>query len=392
MKISSWRTLAALVLALSCLVVLTVPALAFGPADERIYAGIDVSKWQGEIDFAAVAGDGIEVVYIRSSVGSSYVDPYFERNYAQAKANGLKVGFYHYVNARNVEEARQEAQFFAATVRGKQPECRLAMDFEYFGSLTVDQINAISRAFLETLQQASGKEVAIYSNSYQAANVFAADLAVYPLWVAEYGVSAPAANGKWSSWAGFQYTSTGRVSGISGNVDRDQFTQAMFMSGDTPCSSCEPYQLYTVRRGDTLSAIAQRFDTTVSALVQLNGIANPNLIYTGQVLKVPGTPRTTVQTYTVRQGDTLWGIARRFGTTVQYLAGVNHIADPSLIYPGQVLDIHVEQGGASGSYTVRAGDTLWGIAQRFGTNVSHLVALNGIANPSLIYPGQVIKL
>ena len=160
---------------------------------------LDVSKWQGEIDVAAVADDGVEVVYIRSSVGSSYVDPYFERNYTQAKANGLKVGFYHYVNARTVEEAQQEAQFFAATVRGKQPECRLAMDFEYFGDLTVDQINAISRAFLETLQQASGKEVALYSNSYQAANVFAADLAVYPLWVAEYGVSAPAANGKWSS-------------------------------------------------------------------------------------------------------------------------------------------------------------------------------------------------
>ena len=72
-----------------------VPCLAFGPSNDKIYQGIDVSSWQGNIDFSAVKNSGIEFVYIKSSEGTRYIDPYFEQNYQNAKANGLKVGFYH---------------------------------------------------------------------------------------------------------------------------------------------------------------------------------------------------------------------------------------------------------------------------------------------------------
>lgn len=96
---------------------------------------------------------------------------------------------------------------------------------------------------------------------------------------------------------------------------------------------------YVVRRGDTLSGIARRHGTTVAALASLNNIRNVNLIWVGQVLRVPGTAgaATSGQTYTVKRGDTLSGIARRCGTTVARLASLNNIKNVNLIYAGRTL-------------------------------------------------------
>lgn len=77
-------------------------SLAFSPSSNIIYQGIDVSRWQGNINFSLVKKSGISIVYIKSSEGRSYIDPYFEKNYSESKANGLKVGFYHYVTAKSV--------------------------------------------------------------------------------------------------------------------------------------------------------------------------------------------------------------------------------------------------------------------------------------------------
>ncbi|MEW9501765.1 N-acetylmuramoyl-L-alanine amidase family protein [Jeotgalibacillus marinus] len=94
----------------------------------------------------------------------------------------------------------------------------------------------------------------------------------------------------------------------------------------------EGVDTYTVQRGDTLSSIARRFNTTVDALVSLNELSEPNLIYVGQTLKVS-------YTYTVQRGDTLSSIARRFNTTVDALVSLNGLSDPNLIYIGQTLKI-----------------------------------------------------
>lgn len=146
---------------------------------------------------------------------------------------------------------------------------------------------------------------------------------------------------------------------------------------------------YTVRAGDTLSSIASRYGTTTSALAQANGISNVNLIYVGQTIKFSGTSTTTTSsTYTVRYGDTLSAIASRYGTSTSTLASINGISNPNWIYPGQVLKL---SGGSSArSYTVRSGDTLSGIASRLGTSWTALKAKNGLANANLIYPGQTL--
>ena len=101
-------------------------------------------------------------------------------------------------------------------------------------------------------------------------------------------------------------------------------------------------------------------------------------------------PSTNDVTYTVKSGDTLSGIAAKYGTSYQHLAEINGITNPNLIYPGQVIKINGNMDNAAITYTVQSGDTLSGIAAKYGTTYQHLAEINGIANPNLIYPGQVI--
>lgn len=180
--------------------ILIAPVYAFGPSNPTLYEGIDVSGWQGNINFEEVKNSGIEIVYMKASEGSSFVDPYFDQNYTNAKANGLKVGFYHYLTARSVEEAVEEARFFVATISGKIPDCKLAMDFESFGNLSISEINQIGIAFVKTIENLSNKEVVIYSDTSNATSVFEGELTNYSLWVAQYEVEEPTTNGNWNTW------------------------------------------------------------------------------------------------------------------------------------------------------------------------------------------------
>ncbi|MDO4282327.1 MAG: LysM peptidoglycan-binding domain-containing protein [Clostridia bacterium] len=147
---------------------------------------------------------------------------------------------------------------------------------------------------------------------------------------------------------------------------------------------------YQVVAGDTLSSIANRFNITVNELVALNNISNPDLIYVGQILKLKSSVNNTVNSYVVQAGDTLSAIASRYNTSVDYLAQINNISNKDLIYVGQVLKL--SQNSSTKTYTVVAGDNLTKIANKFGTTVNSLVQKNNIANPDLIYVGQVLKI
>lgn len=383
--------------------ILVLPSFAFSPSGDTIYEGIDVSSWQGEIDFSQVKASGIEVVYIKSSEGFRSVDLYFEQNYANAKNAGLKVGFYHYVTARSVEDAVKQANFFVSTISGKNPDCKLAMDFESFGSLGRAEINQIALTFMQTVKNVSGKDVIIYSDEYNANSTFESNLAIYPLWVAQYEVSEPTVREHWSNWAGWQYTDRGEVPGISSYVDRDKFTNEVFLDDtsevpDVPTDKPdenERYTTITIRYGDTLSELAIEYNTTVERLVELNNIANPNLIYAGDTLIVPTSdPSSNItQIYVVQYGDALSKIAQEYGTTVATLASINNIQNVNLIYVGQIIKIPSSSYDMSHRlYVVKRGDTLWGISRRFGVSIARIVMLNRIANPNLIYPGNVLRI
>lgn len=174
----------------------------------------------------------------------------------------------------------------------------------------------------------------VYSDAYAAGYRMDDSMSGYPLWVADYGADEPDVSANWTAWTGWQYTDEGRVSGVSGRVDLDRFTDGVLLREEERPVPEEVWR-YRVRPGDTLWALARRYGTTVGAIARLNALADPNLIYVGEELKLSG--RAQERTYTVRAGDTLWGISRRYGTTVAELAGLNGIWNPDLIYPGQVL-------------------------------------------------------
>lgn len=393
--------------------VLPTQMVAFGPIDSTIYEGIDVSSYQGEIDFRKVKEDGIEVVYIKATEGTYYIDPYLERNYQKAKEDGLKVGFYHYVAARTIKQAEKEAQFFISNISGKESDCKLAMDFERFGDLTKTEINNIGLTFLKEIERLSGKKAILYSNAYTASNIWSGENTNYPLWIADYGVEYPTNSGTWNSWSGWQYTDVGEVRGINGYVDRDKFTKEVFLDDtsvvppienpneDEKEPTPEKTKKITIRWGDTLSALATKYNTTISELVRLNNIANPNLIYAGESLIVPtnesddnSSNNGNTQIYTVKSGDILSHIAQRYNTTIHTIARDNNIQNIHLIYPGQKLQVRSDCNYDCGHrlYTVRSGDTLWSIARRYNTSIANIVRLNRIQNPNLIYPGQMFRI
>lgn len=189
-----------LIIFITPIYILITPVYAFSPSSSILYEGIDVSGWQGNINYEQVKNAGIEIIYMKASEGNNFVDPYFNQNYTNAKANGLKVGFYHYLTARNVQEAVEQATFFLSVISGKNSDCRLAMDFESFGNLTITEINQIGLAFVRTVETLSKKEVVIYSNTNDAITIFEGELTNYPLWVAQYEVEEPTPNGKWNKW------------------------------------------------------------------------------------------------------------------------------------------------------------------------------------------------
>ena len=403
MNIKRRLTGAAAVL-LACIAALVfaalVPARAIPPSGGRLYRGIDISEFQGEIDFEEVRRSGIEAVYIRVGAGE-YTDEYFAENYERAKAAGLKIGFYHYVTARSVDEGRRQARFFASLAAGREPDMRLAMDFEYFGSLSVSQINAISEAYLDELTALTKREAVIYSDLSNARNIFSRALAEkYPLWAAQYGADEPSANGKWREWVGFQYTDEGRVGGIYGNVDRNIFTEGIFLSDSwridgekrtTVRARTRTLTVY-VRAGDTLWAIAREYGTTVEAIARENRIVDPNRIFAGERLRITLPARGSgEEIYTVRRGDTPISIAGKFGVTLSALEDRNGLERGEMIYAGDKLSI--PGAGMSGEfYVVRPGDTLFYISRRTGVPIRTLVGINRIKDPDLIYAGEHLKL
>lgn len=346
-----WKTLLMFVI-LICIIIGTTEVHAFPTSSSVTYEGIDVSEWQGEINWENVSRAGIKVAYIRASEGNNYIDPYAIINFNGAKANGIKTGFYHYLTARTVEEARDEAEFFVSNIKGLNIDCRLAMDFEDFGDLSIDEINEISRTFLKEVEELSGKEVIIYSDAYNALRTFSTELAAeYPIWVADYGVQEPS-NGNWSTWEGFQYTDEGIVSGISGYVDRDYFTDDVFLSDTTeiptetiPERNTET-KIIIVQKGETLSQIATEYRTSYQYLAKINSIENPNLIYVNQKLIVPIVENnrindTSHRLYIVQKGNTLTQISQEYGVSIEDIVRLNDIANPNLIYVGEVLRINV---------------------------------------------------
>ena len=182
--------------------------------------GIDVSEWQGTIDWRKVAKDGVQFAVIHAGYGRelSQKDKYFERNYAGARAAGIKVGAFWYSYADSVARAEQEARTCLKVLDGKHLDLPVFFDQEYepgILKLSTKTRTDIVLKFLETIK-AAGRPCGLYSSTdFITTKLQANRLTAYPLWIAEYG-SKLHYTGKVWAW---QYTDKGRVAGIKVRVD-----------------------------------------------------------------------------------------------------------------------------------------------------------------------------
>jgi len=193
-------------------------------------------------------------------------------------------------------------------------------------------------------------------------------------------------------------------------IERLQSTPTRITTAEVPPAA------YTVQPGDTISSIANRFGLRTVDVLTWNALSWRSVIYPGQTLSLTGAsapvapsapPAQPPQaaTHVVAAGDTVFGIAQRYGTSVDAVLAANGLTRASVIYPGQQLALSgssspapvsvapaapapVATGGQT--HAVVAGDTLFGIAQRYGTSVAQLYAMNGLSSGSIIYPGQSI--
>lgn len=361
---------------------------------------IDVSSYQPDTVafFQAAKNQGALGVVVKltegSEDGSAYVNPKAATQIRNALAVGLRVSCYHFARYTSVADAQNEARFFVKIAKqfGMYDDTLMIDDAEVHSAA---DYQSASLAFLQEVEALGYKNTGIYSmKSFFTGGILNSHgFGQRKVWVAGYGVTSLGIDNA----AAWQYSDHG-IMGIDTSYDFDGAFTTGSTSGSVPQISVpapQPVQhvghpatgTYVVQPGDTLSGIASRYGTTYQNLAAINGIGDPNRINVGQVLKVTGQP-TSENTYFVQAGDTLSGIAAKFGTTVANLVSRNGIANPNVIYPGQKIYLT----GSSNAYTVKSGDTLSGIASAFHTTWQALAQKNGIANPNVIYVGQTIQI
>lgn len=311
--------------------------------------GIDVSHWNRVDDWKAVRGNNITYASIKVTESTGFTDPAATNHANGARAAGIRAGGYHF--ARDTSIGGQVDHFAAQLrARGLLAAGSLAPMIDMEAAELRDNANPFLAAFITRFRQVTGvRRVLVYANLDWWTRVLRpnewADADVV-LWIARY--NGDPGNPGWTHprLALHQHTSSGTVPGIPGNVDRNAtigaHTLGHLVLDGTPAPGPGPTPppaasgTYTVRPGETLSEIAARHGTTWQELQRINNIPDANKIHPGQVLTLPGAA-APAKTYTVRAGDTLTAIAARHGTTWQRLAQLNGLANPDLIHPGQVL-------------------------------------------------------
>lgn len=222
-------------LAASCGELATDPALVCGGGPT--VKGIDVSAYQGLIDWAAARADGVEYAFIRASDGAAYLDAQFDRNWDAARAQGILRGAYQFF--RPDQDPIAQADLLLAKIASSPGDLPPVIDVEDAGGLDPDAVAAAVRAWIDRVRPVIGREPIIYTGFYfWRDQVGAADMIASPLWHAQYTTAeCPNIAPPWPDWAFWQYTATGAVAGVVGDVDVDRFNGtredlATFAAGD----------------------------------------------------------------------------------------------------------------------------------------------------------------
>lgn len=303
--------------------------------------GIDISHHQRGINSY---GSDVDFVIIKATEGVGYVDEQCDRLYQQAKKDGKLLGVYHFARPDLNNSAIAEADWFIKNIQGYIKEAILVLDWEsgYLGNV------AWVKAFLDRVKEKTGVKALLYAsrspiNSFNWSSVADAD---YGLWVADYGANTGQAGNKpvvkwWPFYALWQYTSRGHISGYSGNVDMNYFygdaeTWRKYANSSSsvpkPAKKTNDEIAQEVLDGkwDNGEARKKKLEEAGYNYQAIQDIVNKKL----GISKEP-----VVEYYTVKKGDNLTKIAKKYGTTVNQLVAWNGIKNKNLIYAGQKLRV-----------------------------------------------------
>ncbi|MDY8021751.1 GH25 family lysozyme [Paenibacillus polymyxa] len=206
-------------------VIPTIPVVPAISSDGHVQ-GIDVSHYNGNIDWQQVAAAGKTFAFIKATEGTKYQDNQFLVNVQGARDANILVGAYHFLNATTADGARQEAANFARAIdsAGGRLDLPPVMDYENNPKgLTPAQISEVAHAFLDEMEKLTGRQPIVYTGNVFASK-FDPTFSMYKLWVARYSTTQkPTAVPAWNNWWAWQYSSTGSVPGIQGQVDLDEY-------------------------------------------------------------------------------------------------------------------------------------------------------------------------
>ena len=315
--------------------------------------GIDISMWQRDINLSAIKAD---FVIVKATEGIGYVDKSCDMLFQKALSLGKKLGFYHFARPTANNDPIREADFFYENCKGYFGKAIPILDWEAENKQNV----AYAKAWLDRVYQRSGVKPVIYmsesvANAYNWSSVANAD---YGLWVAKYRDNNPDYNYNmanagtrprvkwWKFYCMWQWTSTGRLNGYSGNLDCNVFygdgttwDKYAGKSGTTqPVKPTQPVKKSNEEianevinggwgngedRKKRLTDAGYNYDAVQKVVNQ----------------KMAAKKQTAHVYYVVKRGDTLSAIASKYGTTYQQLAKINGIANPNKIYPGQKIRV-----------------------------------------------------
>lgn len=221
------RKLKFLSLLITILTFLTIGANINANAAESRYSGIDVSKYDGTINWQSVKNSGIQFAMIRTGYGgdvedwNAQIDPYFEANYTGATNAGIKVGVYHYSYATSISMAENEANYCLHILNGRKLDYPVAYDVEdpKQSNISAQTMAQIVQTFCSKIEQAGYKTIVYSYVTFYNSKLISPLVSQYDTWIANYILgSAPHFNHSYTMW---QYTSSGSVAGINGACDRD---------------------------------------------------------------------------------------------------------------------------------------------------------------------------